>query len=387
MKRNLINPMKNHVFSEVSNDILQKKFIAVARPSLPTAEYILPYLQQIDQNHWYSNQGPLHNIFQERLGALWGVETGRIVLVTSATTGLSLALQAHNITHGKYCLVPSWTFAATASAIVNAGLTPHFLDVCPKTWSLDPSYVEYLAERRDIGAILVVAPFGAPLDLAEWDNVAERTGCPVIIDAAAAFDTLRSDGPMRPQKSTVVVSLHATKVFGVGEGGAVIARDPIAAERIRALTRFGFSGGRIAHYSGINAKISEYTAAVGLASLDCWAITRAKWNRVTELYKKYLPSTVTLPPNFGSSWVSSTLTVLCSVNSSTLQSCLSKHQVETVLWWGYGCHDQPAYTAYTREALPVTRDYAQRSVGLPFWLGIEEESIQYICNVVFNCLG
>lgn len=73
MKRNLINPMKNHVFSEVSNDILQKKFIAVARPSLPTAEYILPYLQQIDQNHWYSNQGPLHNIFQERLGALWGV--------------------------------------------------------------------------------------------------------------------------------------------------------------------------------------------------------------------------------------------------------------------------------------------------------------------------
>ncbi|BBC79982.1 pleiotropic regulatory protein DnrJ/EryC1/StrS [Acetobacter orientalis] len=308
--------------------------IPVAYPRLPTTDKIIPYLNQIDQNRWYTNQGPMCNALQDRLGQFWGVGCDRVALVANATTGITLALQAHNIPFGKLCLMPSWTFTASAAAAISANLQPYFVDVDPYTWIPNPEQIEHLAKADEVGAILIVAPFGAPLDLSRWDDVAERTGRPVIIDAAAAFDTLRQDGPMRPGRSTLVVSLHATKIFGIGEGGAVITHAPAMAEHIRTLARFGFSGSRASLYPSVNAKISEYTAAVGLAGLDCWNTTRAQWLRITALYRKILSPDLMLPPDFGHNWVSATLTVIGHDNTQQTAEYLARHDIQTVSWWG-----------------------------------------------------
>ncbi|MBM9403560.1 DegT/DnrJ/EryC1/StrS family aminotransferase [Gluconacetobacter azotocaptans] len=360
--------------------------IPVARPRLPTTERIEPYLRQIDANQWYTNQGPLCETLQERLGRFWEMDYDNVALVNSATTGLTLALRAHAPRPGSRCLMPSWTFTASAAAVTDAGLVPHFVDVDPDTWMPDPDNVECLARSPDIGAILIVVPFGSPIDLTVWDAVSQRTGRPVVIDAAAAFDTLRSGGPMRIGRSTVVISLHATKVFGMGEGGAVVSRDPALAEHIRALARFGFAGSRSAQHAGINGKISEYTAAVGLAGLDVWAETRSRWDAVTRLYHNLLPASVRLPPAFGRNWVSSTLAVICPEKSNDVAGILATHRIGTVSWWGTGCHTQPAYASCPREQLPMTQQYGCRAIGLPFSQDMTAEQVMYVCTTLRNIL-
>jgi dTDP-4-amino-4,6-dideoxygalactose transaminase len=210
---------------------------------------------------------------------------------------------------------------------------------------------------------------------------------PLIIDAAAAFDALRVGGPMPAGECPVVVSLHATKSFGVGEGGALLSRDADLMRRVRALQQFGFAGTRLAQYPGINAKISEYTAAVGLAGFDTWAETRARWQRITQAYRAMLPRNLTLAPKFGQDWIASNLTILWPEDRPDLQDSLAAEGIATLSWWGAGCHAQPAYAACTAEPLPVTPIYARRAVGLPFWQDLTELQIETICRTLARHLG
>ncbi len=361
--------------------------IPVARPRLPSASRILPYLQEIDTNAWYANHGPLWLRFHTRLAQHWGLQTGELALACNATAALTLALQAAEVEPGSECLLPSWTFVATAGAVRQAGLTPHFVDVQPGTWSPDPAAVQALALRRKVGAIVVVAPFGAPLDLAAWDGVAEATGVPVLIDAAAGFDTLRRGGPMRLGRCAAVVSLHATKVFGVGEGGALLSRDAALVERFRRLTNFGFLGSRESVLPGVNAKISEYAAAIGLAALDGWGEARSRWAGVTRAYLRRLRSVpeVWPMPGLGPDWVSSTLNILWPADRLDSMAALAEHGVGTLRWWGSGCHQQPGFSQFAAEPLPVTEDLARRTVGLPFWQDLTATQIEAVCVAVASC--
>lgn len=361
--------------------------IQVARPKLPPASAIEPYLREIDANGWYSNQGPLVVRFQARLAAHWGVDAEEVSLLTNATTALTLALQASGVKPGMRCLMPSWTFVASAGAVVAAGLKPHFVDVLPSTWAPDPNIVERLARQPDVGAILIVAPFGAPLDLAAWDAVQRRSGIAVIIDAAAAFDALRAGGPMPAGECPLIVSLHATKAFGIGEGGALISRDPDLMRRVRALQQFGFAGSRVSQSPGINAKISEYAAAVGLAGLDGWDQTRSCWDRVTQAYRAMLPGGLALTPRYGQEWIASTLTVLWPDHRATLPETLAAEGVASLSWWGPGCHAQPAYSGYSSEKLLVTPIYARRAVGLPFWQDLTVAQVETVCTALGRTLG
>ncbi|GAC1346254.1 MAG: DegT/DnrJ/EryC1/StrS family aminotransferase [Acetobacteraceae bacterium] len=360
--------------------------IQVARPRLPPAHSLLPYLREIDTNAWYANHGPLAQTLQQRLAAFWNLAAAEVALLSNATAGLTLALRASGARPGSRCLMPSWTFVASAGAVRAAGLIPHFVDVCPGSWAPDPAEILSLAARHDIGGILVVSPFGAPLDLAAWDAVQAATGLPVIIDGAAAFDTLRADGPMPALRCPVLVSLHATKVFGIGEGGALLCRDPELMQRVRALAQFGFSGTREAILPGINAKLSEYTAAVGLAGLDAWAETRARWDSATQRYRALLPDAIALPPAFGSSWVSSTLNVLWPEDRPDLTTALAAQGVATLRWWGPGCHAQPAFQSCPAEPLPVTELYARRAIGLPFWQDLSDAQIRQVCQATRRLL-
>ncbi len=360
--------------------------VPVAKPRLPSAGALLPYLREIDANAWYANHGPLAVRLAARLASHWGMEPNEVALLSSATAGLTLALQAAGARPGSRCLMPSWTFVASAGAVAAAGLVPHFVDLRPSAWTPDPAEMQRLASRHDAGAILVVSPFGAPIDLPAWDAVHDATGLPVVIDAAAAFDTLAANGPMPVGACPAVVSLHATKVFGVGEGGAILWRDPAALGRVRALSQFGFRGTREAILPGVNAKLSEYTAAVGLAGLDEWPATRARWDAVTARYAAGLPAGLTLPPSFGRSWVSSTLSVLWPEARPDLGAALAASGVGTLRWWGDGCHAQPAFRHYPREHLPVTELFAARAIGLPFWPDLAPEQIDRVCRALHRLL-
>ena len=191
-------------------------------------------------------------------------------------SGLTLTLMAQAAPPGSLCVMPAWTFIASANAAVLAGLTPYFVDVDPLSWALDPTAIEHEIVRAPgrVGAVMLVIPFGRPIDVQAWDDFILQTGLPVVIDAAAAFDSLQIG------IAPAVVSLHATKVLGVGEGAFIASRDSAIIRAVRQRSNFGFTAGRHAEVTAFNAKLSEYHAAVGLAALDAWTEARAEWMAV-----------------------------------------------------------------------------------------------------------
>ena len=195
--------------------------IPVMAPRLPDTAALVPYLEEIDGNRWYSNFGPLQRRFETRLADHFDLPKAGVVCVGNCTAGLMLALMAVAPGRGGYCIMPSFTFVASAHAALAAGLVPLFIDVDPQSWTVTQAGVTEAIRSADrpVAAALVVSPFGAPVDVAAWDDFAEDRGIPVVIDAAAGFDGAVAG------KSSVVISFHATKVIGTGEGGVVLSRD------------------------------------------------------------------------------------------------------------------------------------------------------------------
>lgn len=358
--------------------------MAVARPRLPTADAILPYLQQIDDARWYSNFGPLLTGLEQRLADRFPTPT-EIVTVTNATQAITLALQAMQLAPGGYVALPAWTFVATAHAVIQAGLNPWFVDVDPVTWMLDPGGVEELAAdlNIEVAAVIPVAPFGAMPDIDAWLAFREATGVPVLIDAAAAFDTLHD------ARLPAVVSLHATKVLGLGEGGFLATEDAAFAHRVRLMTTFGFWGSRDSQVAGANAKLSEYAAAVGHAALDGWPAERLRFLRTAQMLRIALTGRpeVKFQDGWGADWVTSVCTVaLPRGSASAVAASLREDGVDTRQWWGAGCHTATAFAGCRREPLPVTDRLAASTLGLPFSVDMNAHEIARIAAALDRAL-
>ena len=357
--------------------------LPVAKPRLPLAEQILPYLRQIDQSGWYSNGGPRILEFEERLALHCGGAEARVATVANATIGLVLALLASDVPEGTLCMVPSWTFAATGHAIQLAGLVPWMVDVSAGTWALEAAAArEILADApRPVAAVIPVSPFGAPLDMAAWEKFRAETGIAVIADAAAAFDSVRaSDVP-------AVVSLHATKACGVGEGGFVVSTDRGFVEEIQKRANFGFWNSRESTARSLNGKLSEYAAAVGLASLDRWAETRDDFLRVARSYRRNLAGqeSIRLQPGFGESWIASTVVVeSLTSDADTLTHALAENGIGSRRWWGGGLHQHRSFQNFPRHRVAQTEALAERVEGLPCWRDLPNEHITRICQMLVS---
>jgi dTDP-4-amino-4,6-dideoxygalactose transaminase len=353
--------------------------IPVARPRLPTVAQAKPYLEAIDASRVYSNRGPLAQELEARIASHYGVAAGNVVTVANATLGLTLALLAQRVPAGSYCLMPAWTFVASAQAAQLAGVVPYLLDVSRETWALEPSVVSAAvrASRAPVGAVMVVAPFGAPVDLEPWDQLAADFGVAVVLDAAAGFDAAR------PSRVPAVVSLHATKALGAGEGGFVMSADEALIGRIRGASNFGFSGTREAQVPGCNAKMSEYHAAIGLAALDAWQATRGAFARVARAYRRDLDNCrgVSLQPGYGTRWVAAT--TVAEFDTTSAQSAartLAEGGIDSRSWWGEGLHRHRALSLLPRAPdLSATEWLAAHTLGLPCSVDLEEEDIRSIC--------
>jgi dTDP-4-amino-4,6-dideoxygalactose transaminase len=360
--------------------------IPILRPKLPTADRIAPYLAKIDQSRLYSNFGPHAEALEERLAAHFGLSGGTVTTVTNATLGLTLALMAQAAPPATLCIMPAWTFVASAHAVVLAGLAPYFVDVDPLTWALDPTVVEREIAHAPgrVGAVMVVAPFGRPIGYEEWDEFRLRTGLPVVIDAAAAFDSLEVG------QCPAVVSLHATKIIGVGEGGFVASRDTALIRGVRERSNFGFHGGRNAETAAMNAKLSEYHAAVGLAALDIWGEIRADWMAAAGHYRRALAesNSVNLQPGFGETWVSSTCVVSVTERAhAKVQSELASAGIDTRMWWGSGVHRERAVAHCRSGHLSATENLANSTLGLPLYRDLPEQDVQHIVTTMLRAVS
>jgi dTDP-4-amino-4,6-dideoxygalactose transaminase len=360
--------------------------LPVLRPQLPLAASLQPYLEAIDARRWYSNAGPMVTRLEEQLSQRLGFSNRGVVTAANATVGITVALLARRVPAGSLCIVPSWTFVATPHAVRAAGLTPWFHDVDRRTWALNRDEVMETLKRipKPVGALVVVSPFGAPLDIDAWQEFEDRTGILVVVDAAAGFDTAR------PSRIPLVVSLHATKILGAGEGGFICSTDTRLLERFRAGCNFGFQGERIAMLPALNAKMSEYHAAVGLASLALWREIRQQHARITEWYRQIIPQLerVSLQPGYGNGWASATTSIQLPPRSAArIVAHLRGAGIETKAWWGEGCHRMPAFLDCPRSALPVTEELGTRVLGLPHFPDIQKRDVDRVAGALADVLS
>lgn len=238
------------------------KPIYVTQPYLPPLEEVIPYLEQIWASHQLTNGGSFHVQLEQALCEYLGVK--HLSLFANGTLALVTALQALRIT-GEVITTP-YSFVATAHSLLWNGIKPVFVDVDPITLNLDPEKIE-AAITPQTTAILPVHVYGRPCDTTRIQQIADIYGLKVIYDAAHAFAVEDAGGSILRHGDLSILSFHATKVFTTFEGGAIISPDEKTKKRIDYLKNFGFADEVTVVAPGINGKMNEFQAAVGLAQL------------------------------------------------------------------------------------------------------------------------
>ena len=238
------------------------KPVYVTQPYLPPLDEFYPYLEKIWDSKVLTNCGPFHHQLEQALCDHLGVK--HLALFTNATIALVTALQALRIT-GEVITTP-YSFVATAHSLLWNGIKPVFVDVDPNTLNLDPAKIES-AITPQTTAIMPVHVYGHPCDVDAIQKIADNYNLKVIYDAAHAFGVKDAHGSVLNHGDLSVLSFHATKVFNTFEGGAVICPDEKTKIRIDHLKNFGHVGEVNVVAPGINGKMSEFNAALGLLQL------------------------------------------------------------------------------------------------------------------------
>lgn len=253
----------------------------VGRPNIGDREALLRRINYILDRRWLTNDGPCVREFEARVAAVAGVR--HAVAVCNATAGLEIAVKALDL-RGEV-IVPSFTFIATAHALSWCGITPVFCDIDPATHNLDPERAAALVTERTTG-ILGVHVWGRPSAIEPLTELAQKRKLRLLFDAAHAFGVEHAGRAVGSFGDAEVFSFHATKFVNAGEGGAVVTDNDDLAARLRLLRNFGISGLDTGAQLGINAKMAEVSAAMGLSSIDGMegfiAVNRKNWRGYRE---------------------------------------------------------------------------------------------------------
>ena len=260
-----------------------EKPIYVTQPFLPPLEEFIPYLKDIWDSKWLTNEGKYHQQFERALADYLGVKY--VSLFTNGTLALVIALQALRIT-GEVITTP-YSFVATTHALHWNGITPVFCDVEPEYCNINPDKIEALITPKTT-AILPVHVYGNPCQVDKIEKIAEIYGLKIIYDAAHSFGVEINGNSILNYGDLSVISFHATKVFTTFEGGAIICHDEKMKKRIDFLKNFGFAGETTVVGPGINAKMNEFQAALGLLQLKHFEAYIAKRKKVAETYRELL---------------------------------------------------------------------------------------------------
>ena len=354
-------------------------------PDLPEPRDVLPYLEEMHAARWYSNFGPLNSRFEAAMKSfINGGSVGPdidVVTFTSATTALEAALRSLGLPEGANVLIPTLTFPATATAVINAGFMPVLSDVDADSWELLPRHAHAMMERQSIGAVMPVSAFGKPIPTADWDRFVENTSIPVVADTAAALG-------QQPAGSHIhmAFSLHATKPFSVGEGGLLVTPDAELAKRARSWSNFGFSGpGGVISQIGTNAKMGEYYAATGLAQIERWSQITERRQAVLDMYREALA-----PLGNQLKWQASeepfipaTFVIHTGGQAQHIANSMTEAGIHTRFWYLPPLYEHPALEGIAAgidpaTAFPVTEELKHSLIGLPFHAFLSRQDVNDI---------
>jgi dTDP-4-amino-4,6-dideoxygalactose transaminase len=364
--------------------------IYLTQPYLPPLEDFMPYLEKIWKSKWLTNNGDFHKQFEKELADYLGVK--HISLFTNGTLAIITALQALKIT-GEVITTP-FSFVATTHSLWWNNIKPVFVDIEPDTFNLDPEKIE-AAITPQTTAILPVHVYGNPCNVNRIQEIADIYGLKVIYDACHAFGVKLNNESILNFGDMSILSFHATKVFTTFEGGAIVCKDEATKKRIDYLKNFGFAGETTVVAPGINAKMNEFQAALGILQLKHVdkAIERRK--EVANYYREKLQKIEGirfLNDIEGVKHSYSYFPILIDeekfgFSRDEIYSELKKNNIMVRRYFYPLISQFPTYKGLDSakpENLPVAEDVTKKILCLPIYPGFASNTIKMIIDIILD---
>ncbi len=354
------------------------------RPTLPDIASWTPHLKESYESRYFSNFGPAARQFERAIEKKFSLKN-KVVSVGNCTVGLTAALLAMGV-RGKV-VVPSFTFAATAQAVLQAGCTPVFCDIDEESWLMCSEHLKSIIKHQKIAAIMPVRSFGFNSSLSQIRHIARDANIPLIVDAAPAFGDKALLEDIDQSGVLEVFSCHATKVFGIGEGGVAIV--PEESEGLfRRCLNFGIDNYEVEQFA-LNGKMSDFSASVGISALktiDDFILHR---RLVASRYMEALSEEKAIEklwPSTYSVWQTYPV-LLCSENDpeELLRECKLRG-LELRRYYFKPLHLTKAFAPYSECPLPCTEKIAEKIVCLPVYSDLQREEQQEIIELLTGAL-
>ena len=360
----------------------------VGRPNIGNRQRFMEMVNDILDRRWLTNDGKYVKQFEQRMADMLGAK--HCITMCNGTIALEIVTRALGFT-GEV-LVPSFTFIATAHSLQWQQITPVFCDIDPITHCIDPECVERMITPRTTG-IIGVHVWARPCNIEALVEIAERRGLKIIFDAAHAFGCSYKGKMIGNFGHAEVFSFHATKFFNTFEGGAVVTNDDDLAARVRLMKNFGFAGYDKVIYIGTNGKMTEVSAAMGLASLESISEFIAANRNNYLLYRESLSEIPGLRiltfddlerTNF-QYVVLEIDEILSGISRDTLIRILHAENVVARRYFYPGCHRMEPYCSFFPHAkmlLPNTEQIVRKVLTLPTGTTVNRETVRNICELI-----
>ena len=369
---------------------MDKPALHVGRPNIGSRESFLARVNDILDRRWLSNNGPVVQEFEKRVAEILGVK--HALAMCNATAAIEIACRALGL-KGEVIL-PSYTFVATAHALQWQEITPVFCDMDPVTHNIDPLKIERLITPKTTG-IVGVHVWGRGCDTEKIETIAAKRNLKVMYDASHGFGCSKAGRMLGTFGECEVFSFHATKFINCLEGGVVATNNDALAYQMRMMTNFGFTGFDKVEYLGINGKMNEISAAMGLTNLEAMEEIIAINRRNYEAYSVGLAdvhgiSLIDYDPAERNNYQYVVIEVdpeVCGRNRDEIVEALHAENIIARKYFWPGCHKMEPYRSLQPNAgllLPETERIAARVIVLPTGQTVEEETVARVCEIIRN---
>jgi dTDP-4-amino-4,6-dideoxygalactose transaminase len=365
-----------------------EKPIYITRPPLPDRAAVYRKIDEIWDSQWLTNMGSQHLEFEAALKKY--LDVPNLSLFCNGTLALQLACQALRLS-GEVITTP-FTFAATPHVLYWNRITPVFCDIDLHTYNLDPQRIESLITPNTT-AILPVHVFGYPCDTQGIREIADRYGLRVIYDAAHSFGVEVNGEKIGNFGDLSMFSFHATKIYHTFEGGALTFKDKSLRERLEFAKNFGFKGEENIVVPGINAKMNEFQAAIGLLMLDLVEEEIQKRKNLTMIYRDRLSEIPginyrTEMPGVKHNYYNFIITVdqkRFGISRDDLYINLKAYNIFTRKYFYPLCSQFQCYRQHPSSApdnLPVAESISNKVLNLPLYGDLGPHGINRICDIL-----
>lgn len=361
------------------------QMITVTKTYLPAINEYVSYLEKIWQTGQITNNGQLSRQLSDDLKSYLGVSN--LMLVANGTLALQLAIKALGL-RGEIITTP-YSYVATMNSILWEGCEPVFVDIEDQTFCINPDLIEASITEKT-SAILATHVYGYPCDVVKIQQIADKHNLKVIYDAAHTFGVKLSGKSILQHGDCSALSFHATKLFHTAEGGAVICKDAEVGKQIFLLAKFGHSGEEDYLSIGINAKMSELHAAMGLCILpkvnDIIAFRKKCSGWYNEQLKGCLLQWPVPPDGLEYNYAYYPVIFFSRDVMMRVRQELMDINIRPRRYFWPSLNTLPILKKDLKKSCPVSEDISSRVICLPLYLGLREVEVKVICNLLKECI-